>query len=121
MDKMNNINEPEVGYDIPAAVGYLNEVRERPSTNMPNYGTAEMDAIYPVSNKTEVFDAIVHERIVELAGEQVRYNDLIRWDMADDVLSGFGFVKGKHELFPIPQRELDANEALTNADQNPGY
>ena len=105
----------------PAAIALLNEVRNRPSTNMPNYGTPVMNAIYPVSNKAEILNAIIHERMVELAGEQVRYNDLIRWDMADDVLSQFGFVKGKHELFPIPQREIDANEALTNADQNPGY
>lgn len=104
-----------------AAVAYLNEVRNRPSTNMANYGTPAMDVLYPVSTKAEIFDAVVHERMVELAGEQIRYNDLIRWDMADGILSQFGFVKGKHDLFPIPQREIDANEALTNADQNPGY
>ncbi|MCK5206832.1 MAG: RagB/SusD family nutrient uptake outer membrane protein, partial [Cyclobacteriaceae bacterium] len=99
----------------------LNEVRARASVDMPRYGTPAMDAIYPVSNKAEIFTAIVHERAVELAGEQVIYNDLIRWDMADDVLSQFGFVKGKHEIFPIPQNEIDANLALSNADQNPGY
>ncbi|MFY0654583.1 MAG: RagB/SusD family nutrient uptake outer membrane protein [Cyclobacteriaceae bacterium] len=107
--------------DISAAVGYLNEVRNRASVSMPNYGTAAMDATYPVSTKAEVLEAVIHERAIELAGEQVRYNDLIRWDRANDLLSGFGFVKGKHEIFPIPQREIDANAALTNADQNPGY
>ena len=114
--------EVENELDNPAvAIAHMNEVRNRPSTNMPNYGSPEMNVIYPVSNKAEILDAIIHERMVELSGEQVRYNDLIRWDIADDVLSGFGFVKGKHELFPIPVREIDANEALTNADQNPGY
>ena len=83
--------------------------------------TTSFDTIFPVSNKAEILAAIVHERAVELAGEQVRYNDLIRWDMADDVLSQFGFVKGKHEIFPIPPNEIDANPALSNADQNPGY
>ncbi|MCK5277711.1 MAG: RagB/SusD family nutrient uptake outer membrane protein [Cyclobacteriaceae bacterium] len=112
--------ENEVGTGA-TAIGYLNEVRARASVDMPRYGTPAMDAIYPVSNKAEIFTAIVHERAVELAGEQVRYNDLIRWDMADDVLSQFGFVKGKHEIFPIPQNEIDANLALSNADQNPGY
>jgi len=112
--------ENEVG-TAANAIAYLNEVRDRPSTNMPHYGTAAMDGIYPVSNKAEILTAIIHERAVELAGEQVRYNDLIRWDLADDLLSGFGFVKGKHEIFPIPQDEIDSNEMLTTADQNPGY
>lgn len=112
--------ENEVGTPA-AAIGYLNEVRNRPSTSMPNYGTPAMNAIYPVSTKAEILNAIIHERAVELAGEQVRYNDLIRWDLADDLLTQFGFQKGKHEIFPIPQREIDANEMLSSADQNPGY
>ncbi len=112
--------ENEVG-TAASAIGYLNEVRNRPSTSMPNYGTPAMNGIYPVTSKAEILNAIIHERAVELAGEQVRYNDLIRWDLAGTLLTQFGFVKGKHELFPIPQNEIDANEALTNADQNPGY
>lgn len=112
--------ENELG-NMPEAIDYMNQVRNRPSTSMPNYGTAEMDAIYPVSTKAEVLTAIQHERAVELAGEQVRYNDLIRWDKAQDVLGQFGFKKGVHEIFPIPQNEIDANEAITNANQNPGY
>ena len=28
-----------------------------------------------------------------------------------------GFVEGKHELFPIPQTEID----ISNLTQNPGY
>ncbi|MBX2844337.1 MAG: RagB/SusD family nutrient uptake outer membrane protein [Flammeovirgaceae bacterium] len=107
--------------NIVGAVGYLNEVRNRPSTNMPNYGTAAMNGTYPVSTKEQVFNAIVHERQVELCGEQVRFNDLLRWDIAKDVLAGTGFTTGKHELFPIPQREIDQSEVLSNADQNPGY
>jgi hypothetical protein len=61
---------------------------------------------------------------VELCGEQVRRIDLVRWDRA-----GFvnitdhipRFQANKHEYFPIPQQEIDANEAMTTADQNPGY
>ncbi|WP_020532354.1 RagB/SusD family nutrient uptake outer membrane protein [Flexithrix dorotheae] len=112
--------ENELG-NITGAVDYLNQIRNRTSTSMPNYGTPEMNGTYPVTSKTEVFNAIVHERIVELCGEQVRFNDLLRWDMAKDVLAGTGFTVGKHELFPIPQQEIDQNEALSNADQNPGY
>lgn len=104
-----------------AAIGYLNDVRNRPSTSMPNYGTPEMDAIYPVSTQAEIFNAIVHERKVELAGEQTRFNDLLRWGLAGTELSTAGFQSGKHEYFPIPQAEIDTNPAITNADQNSGY
>lgn len=113
--------ENEVG--TPAqAIAYLNEIRARPSVDMPLYGTAEMDnAGFPVGTKEEIFAAIVHERQVELCGEQVRMNDLIRWGLDDDVLGPYGYSNSKHNLFPIPQNEIDANEMLTQADQNPGY
>lgn len=101
-----------------AAIALLNRVRDR--VDMPNYGTAEMDSRgYPVGSQAEVFDAIVHERAIELAGEQVRYFDLKRWGLLDDVI--VGFQPGKHEFLPIPQAEIDANPSLTNEDQNPGY
>ncbi|PIB35731.1 carbohydrate-binding protein SusD [Reichenbachiella sp. 5M10] len=111
--------ENEVG-TAADAIGYLNQVRDR--VGMPNYGTAAMDAAgYPVGTKDEIFDAIVHERMVELAGEQVRFADLVRWELADQELSAFGFEAGKHEVFPIPQQEINFNSSLSNDDQNAGY
>ena len=95
------------------AVGYINEVRARPSVNLPPVATS--------LNKAQVFDAIVHERAVELAGEQVRFPDLVRWGMAPEILGKFGFQAGKNEIFPIPNREISSNENITPADQNPGY
>ncbi len=95
------------------AVGYINEVRQRTSVNL---------APLPASlTAAQVFDAIVHERKVELAGEQVRFPDLVRWGLAASELGGFGFQAGKHELLPIPDAEISSNENMTNADQNPGY
>ena len=32
-----------------------------------------------------------------------------------------GFVKGRDELFPIPQNEIIANKKMDASDQNPGY
>jgi hypothetical protein len=61
----------------------------------------------------------VHERRVELAGEMVRFPDLVRWGLADDVLPDFKV--GISEVLPIPQGEIDTNVNLTNADQNNGY
>ena len=68
-----------------------------------------------------LLDAIWHERRVELAMEQKRWFDLIRQGRAAQVMQDLGknFVPGKHELFPIPQNEIDlSNRALT---QNPNW
>ncbi|MBM1105804.1 RagB/SusD family nutrient uptake outer membrane protein [Aurantibacter crassamenti] len=104
--------ENEVGTQA-KAVGYINEVRARPSVSMPALSTG--------LSKPAVFDAIVHERKVELAGEQIRFNDLIRWGKAAEFLAGTGFQAGKSELFPIPLSEITANENISSSDQNPGY
>lgn len=109
--------ENELG-NIATAVSLMNQVRDR--VNMPNYGTAAMDATFPVTTKAEVFAALVHERRVELAGEQSRFPDLMRWGMIEDVL-GSKFDPSKHYLLPIPQKEFDTNLSLSSADQNPGY
>jgi hypothetical protein len=49
---------------------------------------------------------IRNERRLELALEQVRKRDLIRWGIARQVL-GSKFVEGKHEVLPIPQAEIE--------------
>lgn len=94
------------------AIGYINEVRQRPSVGLT-----------PISGLTgtALFDAIVHERKVELAGEQTRFPDMVRWGIAGQELAGTGFTAGKNELFPIPDAEISTNEAIDNSNQNPGY
>ena len=61
--------------------------------------------------------AIKAERRVELAGEGHRFFDLVRWGDAASVLGGRGFIAGKNEVFPIPNRELQGTKLV----QNPGY
>lgn len=68
------------------------------------------------SDPTEMRLAIRHERQVELGFELHRFFDLVRWGIAAALLPDF--QAGKHEVFPIPQTELDLNPALS---QNPGY
>ena len=80
--------------------------------------------------------ALYWERGFELAFEGQRKYDLLRWGILAETLqlfqskmdkslkgkyvAGDNFVKGKHELFPIPLGELQANPALNNQN-NPGY
>jgi len=103
------------------AIDYLNEVRSREGVEMPPYPTAN----YPVDSPDEVFRAIVHERRVELAGEQIRNRDILRWrslgKIPNVIPEPIGYMSQKHLLLPIPQREIDGNAVLTQADQNPGW
>lgn len=65
---------------------------------------------------------IRHERRIELAMEQERFFDLVRWGIADEVLDAAGkpgFTKGRNELMPIPQSEIDKSNG--KLIQNPGY
>ena len=116
--------ENEVG--APAnAIDYMNQVRNRPTVDMPNYGTAAMNAAgFPVSNKEEITQAIQHERFIELCGEEIRNIDILRW-RRNGKLSGPDpisyFSANKFELLPIPQDEFNTNPNLTPEDQNPGY
>ena len=96
-----------------AARESLNQVRARArggdATLLPDVtasGSALLEAIY-------------HERRLELALEAHRFFDLVRTGRAAEVLGPLGFVAGVHELFPIPQSQIEAtNGAIT---QNPGY
>lgn len=101
------------------AIAMLNAVRARKSVAMPPYPTAN----YPVNSKDALTQAIIHERRVELAGEEVRDRDLLRWrkqgKLKVEPLSYF--QANKQELLPIPQQELNNNTKLSPTDQNPGY
>jgi starch-binding outer membrane protein, SusD/RagB family len=116
--------ENEVG-TAANAIAYLNEIRNRSSVDMPNYGSAEMDAAgFPVTSKEEIFKAIQHERFIEFAGEEIRNIDILRW-RANGKLTGPDpisyFQTGKYEFLPIPQDEFNTNPTFTPESQNPGY
>jgi hypothetical protein len=82
---------------------YLNQVRERAGLE-PFSGGALIEAIY-------------EERRRELVGEGQHFFDLVRTGRAAQVIEGF--TPGKHELFPIPEIEIQL--AGNRWEQNPGY
>jgi hypothetical protein len=67
----------------------------------------------PVQSLNDIYK----ERRFELSGEGHRFFDLVRTGQAAQFIDGF--VTGKHELFPIPQVEIDL--AGGNWQQNSGY
>ncbi|SDM22490.1 Starch-binding associating with outer membrane [Catalinimonas alkaloidigena] len=105
--------------NVTGALGYMNQVRDRADVMMPHYPTAE----YPCSTPQEAMTALIHERRVELAGEQIRNRDIRRWRKAEiiDIRPSSNYQANKHELLPIPFVEIDNNSALEPSDQNPGY
>lgn len=105
---------------------YLNLVRDRAG----------------LSPKTATLEAIQTEKQLELCGECVRYQDMIRWEIAEDLLKDqgeycpvmnsngvvtktpyntdsarYGF-KAKHKLLPYPAVEHRLNN---NIQPNPGW
>lgn len=89
------------------ALNSLNEVRSR-------VGLANATA-------DNLKEKIWHERRVELAMEHDRFFDLVRQGRAGQILRAHGknFVDGIHEVFPIPQRQIELSEG--KLIQNPGY
>lgn len=107
-----------------AAVGYLNQVRARASVAMPAYPTLQ----FPTTTKDQVTKALMHEKMVELGGEEVRNRDILRWRKkgyyATPGSDPISYYKSRDELLPIPQAEIDNNPKLGAgglAKQNPDY
>jgi hypothetical protein len=96
--------------DTASARASLNTIRNRA-------GLANTTAL----TAAELKDAIYKERRVEMAMEHDRMFDLRRTGRAGTVLraAGMPFVDGKHELYPIPQRQIDLSGGKLT--QNPNY
>src|ERR1035437_4074662 len=110
--------------DATTALGQINQVRSRVN-------------LLPLASLT--LDNIKLERRLELSFEGCRYQDLVRWGDAKNVLkdqgksvptgkriggvlqfntnSAAGFIAPKNNMFPIPFNEMSSNP---NVKQNPG-
>ena len=87
---------------------YLNRLRTRAFGSTANNITATGDNLY---------NNILDERRIELVGEGHRFFDLVRTGRAAQAINGF--VAGKHEVFPIPEIEIQL--AGNRWSQNPNY
>jgi hypothetical protein len=101
----------------------INQIRHRASAALPPVVGAGMKEL-------------IHERRVELAGEDQRHQDLMRWDKAKivDIAAIYNlsvskapidqnktvtFVRPKNYYFPIPQVEIDKSKGVLV--QNPNF
>lgn len=104
-----------------AELGRLNDAQaalEQVRARARAQATDPATALPPVTttDKTALIDAVRRERQWELGFECHRFFDLVRWGIARDSMPEFQV--GKHEVFPIPQAEIDLNPQLR---QNDGY
>ena len=108
---------------------YINKVRQRTGVNLP--------ALNNLTTKEKTFEALRHERKVELAFEGLYYWDMRRWNVAEKELTGIrrhglkiekmgdnfrytyvnvdnedlNFPKKMYRL-PVPQDELNTNKDI---------
>jgi len=117
--KAGNYNESEV-------LGLINMIRDR--VGMPKVQDVEGTGF----SEEKLMEIIMHERRVETAFEGRRYFDLKRWGLlkerAVDFFNAYEqannpalrvrrFESPKHNVWPIPQGELDTNPALEQHDE----
>ncbi|WP_128545122.1 RagB/SusD family nutrient uptake outer membrane protein [Larkinella soli] len=110
------------------AVGLINQVRSRARKMVAN-GTVPADYATSETDKNRIFNWIMNERFLELAGEEGhRWFDLRRWHIGGKInLTGFNFSSDRNDVsisvpknlyYPIPNNEIDLNP---NIRQNAGY
>ena len=92
-------------------------------------GDAEINAVRARVGLPALHNAtkedLIHERRLELAGENRRFFDLRRWDRIGwvdivsilakpDSYNGISrtFIRPKHYFFPIPQQQLDKTNGI---------
>ncbi len=98
------------------ALNWLEMVRARARGN----NTAILPKVI-TTDQVALRNAIRHERFVELAMEEHRFYDLVRWGIDIIVLpaSGSPGYQLKHRLLPLPQGEIDKSGGVLV--QNPDY
>jgi hypothetical protein len=114
-EALNNLGRTADAYP------FVDRVRERA-------GLEKLSVVKPGLSQAQFLQQLMHERVTELTGECVRWNDLARWGYFDDPakleelkrrdpeFENFQIPRNKY--MPIPQSEIDINPNLT---QNTGW
>ncbi len=125
---------------------YLLVAEAKIRLNGPGAGDAELNVVRQRAGLVGVSGAgmpqLIHERRVELAGENIRWQDLLRWDkdkivdldtivskpktasplapyFGDTIIPARTFVRPKDYYMPIPQEIIDESKGIIL--QNPNY
>ena len=104
--------------DVAGAIADINKIRVRA-------GLSTMSA----SDTNTAWEELRHQKLLEFAGENIRWYDLIRWYDTYDELKAYltatkdpgqniSAMQEKHRYLPIPQGEVDANQ---NMEQKPEW
>ncbi len=111
---------------------YINDIRQRAGLDM-RIADVKLNQL----SQQQWIELIRNERRIEFAAEGLRYEDIIRWKIAEDVLNkpALGhtrLVNGKIETLKIEERKFSSHQYLwpfhesslkvePNLIQNPGY
>ncbi|QDO93634.1 RagB/SusD family nutrient uptake outer membrane protein [Formosa sediminum] len=113
-----------------AALMYVNQVRARARLGGATKTGADEEYTFPPSavpadlTGTVTVDDILEERRLEFAFEGIRWYDIVRRQIGNEVFNSSGlegdkpFFTSDDYLLPLPEDELERNPNLT---QNPGY
>lgn len=114
----------ESGGSTSQAIDLINQVR----TRARGAGTSPANRSNAITDRAQIRQFIMDERLMELAGEGERYFDLRRWALSNKITLNSAFFDSaiptdvvwasKHLNFPIPTIETDVNPNIT---QNDGY
>lgn len=132
--------------NLARATSLVNEIRNRAkASNVVKLADGTPAANYKVepyattfASKDYALKAIKAENRMEFAMEGMRFFELVRWGDAAAVLNNYlpvdgtqigalagkKFVAGQHEIWPIPQQQIDMSLDATGKKvltQNPGY
>jgi hypothetical protein len=112
-EALNNVGRTADAYP------FVDQVRERA-------GLEKLSVVMPAMSQAQFLKQLEHERITELTGECVRWNDLARWGYFDDAAKLAelkardpefqSFEIGRNKYMPIPQSEIDINPNLEQND-----
>ena len=118
------------------AIAKINEVRARAGAPATSFAAYPASVEYPsnvgINFTVRDIDLVLDELARECYAERTRFADLRRTKQL--VRYNLAFSRGIHAVSemsnaageikwyrPIPQAEIDANTAMSNEDQNPGY